>query len=59
MSENLLIINILVIIFYVLIDKLKIDEELKKYALYPLRIILLILAIIDLLVLFKILAPFI
>ena len=30
MSDNLLVINILVIIFYLLVEKLRIDEDIKK-----------------------------
>lgn len=59
MSENLLTINIIIIIFYLLAEQIKMDADLKKYVLYPLRVALLILAIVDILVLFKELSPFI
>lgn len=59
MSENLLTINIIIIIFYLLVEKIKIDDNLKKYTLYPLRVALGLLAIVDLLILLKILSPFI
>lgn len=59
MSDNLLVINILVIIFYLLVEKLKIDEDIKKWILCPLRIIFVILAVVDLLALFGVLLPFI
>lgn len=59
MSDNLFAINIIIIIFYLLVDKLKIDKDIKKYVLIPLRIALLTLGIVDLLVLLKVLTPFI
>jgi len=59
MSENLLTLNIIIIIFYLLVEKLRVDEDLKKYALYPLRVALGLLVIVDLLVLLDVLSPFI
>jgi len=56
--ENLLAFNIIVIIFYLLVEKLKINDEIKKYTLYPLRAILVVLIIVDLLTLFGVLSPF-
>ena len=57
MSETLLTINILVIIFYLFAEKIKFSPEYKDYILYPLRIALGLLALIDLVALFVNLSP--
>lgn len=58
MAETLLTVNILVIIFYLFAEKIKFSSEYKDYILYPLRIALGLLALIDLAVLFVNLSPY-
>lgn len=58
MSETLLTINILIIIFYLFAEKIKFSSEYKNYVLYPLRIALGLLALIDLIVLIVNLSPY-